>query len=84
MKSSKFNENLANLKLQLFFGVGVLGPPVWEPGPKILRGFVDAPKTVHPAPCHHFRGAGGDALKKSHWFLHYLEGKFVGLLSFHA
>jgi hypothetical protein len=41
-----------------------LGPPVWEPGPKILGGPADAPETACPAPAgHHFGGAGGDALR---------------------
>jgi hypothetical protein len=59
MKSSKFNENLANLKLQHF-----LGPPVWEPGPKILGGPAGAPKRPVRCPVgHHFGGVGGDALR---------------------
>jgi hypothetical protein len=51
MKSSKFNENFANIKFQIFFGAGVLGLPVWESDPKILGGPANAPKTIHPAPC---------------------------------
>jgi hypothetical protein len=44
MKSNKFNENLANKKITTFFGVEVLGPPVWKPGPKILGGPAGAPQ----------------------------------------
>jgi hypothetical protein len=35
----------------MFFGSVVLGPPAWEPGPKILGGPASAPKTAHSAPC---------------------------------
>jgi hypothetical protein len=40
-----------NLVKFIFSGAGVLGPPVWEPGPKILEGPAGAPKTAQPAPC---------------------------------
>jgi hypothetical protein len=30
---------------ETIFWTGVLGLPVWEPGPKILGGHADAPKT---------------------------------------
>jgi hypothetical protein len=33
------------IHVEHFFGAGVLGPPVWEPSPKILGGHVGAPKT---------------------------------------
>jgi hypothetical protein len=33
-----------------FFGAGVLGPPVWEPGPNILGGHAGAPKTYLQVP----------------------------------
>jgi hypothetical protein len=36
--------------VELFFGAGVFGPPVWEPGPKILGGHAGAPKADLPAP----------------------------------
>jgi hypothetical protein len=39
-----------------FFEAGVLGPPVWEPDPKILRGHAGAPIG------HKFESAGGDTL----------------------
>jgi hypothetical protein len=45
MKSTGLN----NLLKFMFFGAGVLGPPAWKPGPKILGRFAGAPKTAHPA-----------------------------------
>jgi hypothetical protein len=50
--------------IKYFFKTGVLGPPVWEPGPKILEDPAGAPKTNLPVPCRPpFWGAGGDALR---------------------
>jgi hypothetical protein len=42
---------ILNIILGPVFWRRVLGPPVWEPGPKILGGHTDAPKTDQPAPC---------------------------------
>jgi hypothetical protein len=48
---AKFNEIGGFSYFYVYFRTGVLGAPVWEPGPKILGGPAGAPKMTHPAPC---------------------------------
>jgi hypothetical protein len=63
MKSSKFNENLANLKLQHFLGPAFWGRRCGSPAPKFWEGLPTPPKRPVRRPAgHHFGGAGGDAL----------------------